>query len=135
MLHASTTITPTSASKNRRIFIRHAHHCMYCISCIIILLSPESDLNAITSSHRSCLPPVFHNKMGEFPQVLFPTAPQVNLLACYIHTVPLMLSVKQGSCEYQFESHWFDPTRNQLKSAPPEMDALTTRPFELLKRY
>ena len=24
-----------------------------------------------------------------------------------------MLSVKQGSCEYQFSSHWFDPTRNQ----------------------
>ena len=24
-----------------------------------------------------------------------------------------MLSVKQGSCEYQFLGHWFDPTRNQ----------------------
>ena len=24
-----------------------------------------------------------------------------------------MLSVKQGSCEYQFWSHWFDPTRNE----------------------
>ena len=26
-----------------------------------------------------------------------------------------MLSVKQGSCEYQFQSHWFDPTRNQTQ--------------------
>ena len=26
-----------------------------------------------------------------------------------------MLSVKQGSCEYQFCSHWFDPTRNQTR--------------------
>ena len=25
----------------------------------------------------------------------------------------LLLSVKQGSCEYQFLSHWFDSTRNQ----------------------
>ena len=26
-----------------------------------------------------------------------------------------MLSVKQGSCEYQFQSHWFDPTRNETR--------------------
>ena len=26
-----------------------------------------------------------------------------------------MLSVKQGSCEYQFYGHWFDPTRNQIR--------------------
>ena len=27
-----------------------------------------------------------------------------------------MLSVKQGSCENQFYSHWFDPTRNYSKT-------------------
>ena len=32
-----------------------------------------------------------------------------------LHTVPLMLSVKQGSCKYQLQSHWFDPTRNQTQ--------------------
>ena len=26
-----------------------------------------------------------------------------------------MLSVKQGSCEYECLSHWFDPTRNQTR--------------------
>ena len=26
-----------------------------------------------------------------------------------------MLRVKQGSCEYQFKSQWFDPTRNQTR--------------------
>ena len=26
-----------------------------------------------------------------------------------------MLSVKQGSCENQFYSHWFDPTQNQTR--------------------
>ena len=26
-----------------------------------------------------------------------------------------MLNVKQGSCEYQFQNHWFDPTRNQTQ--------------------
>ena len=26
-----------------------------------------------------------------------------------------MLNVKQGNCEYQFQSHWFDPTWNQTQ--------------------
>ena len=26
-----------------------------------------------------------------------------------------MLSVKQGNCEYQFLSHWFDPTWNEIQ--------------------
>ena len=42
----------------------------------------------------------------------FPTAQQVNLPACSPHS-PLMLSVNQKSRQYQFQSHWFDPTRNQ----------------------
>ena len=31
----------------------------------------------------------------------------------FIVSVPLLLSVKKGSCEYKFQSNWFDPTRNQ----------------------
>ena len=39
---------------------------MYVCRCIlIILLSQESDQCAITSSLRSCRPPVYHAKMGE----------------------------------------------------------------------
>ena len=46
------------------------------------------------------------------------------------------MSVKQRSCEYQFYSHWFDPTWNQKPkstAAPdcPEADALTIRSSEL----
>ena len=58
---------------------------VYCISCIFFLLSRESNHNAITSSLRSCLPSVYPNRMGESRQVPFPTAPQVNLLACSPH--------------------------------------------------
>ena len=44
----------------------------------------------------------------------FPTAQQVNLPANPPYC-PLMLRVKQASCEYQFQSHWFKPTRNQTR--------------------
>ena len=27
-----------------------------------------------------------------------------------------MLNPEQGSCKYQVESHWFDPTRNQTRA-------------------
>ena len=57
-------------------------------------------------------------------------AKQLNLRA-YLHTVPLMLSVKQRSCRYQFYGHWFDAARNRTQVYPtaPEADALplTTR--------
>ena len=43
-----------------------------------------------------------------------------------------MLIVKQGSCEYQFYSHWFGPTCNQTESAAEEANAFTTWPWELL---
>ena len=43
-----------------------------------------------------------------------------------------MLSIKQGSCEYQFWSHWFYPTRNQIWACSfRSWRALTTLPSEL----
>ena len=33
------------------------------------------------------------------------------------------MSVKQGSCEYQFQSHWFDPLGIKPKSTAQESDA------------
>ena len=45
-------------------------------------------------------------------------------LAGLLRTVPLMLNVKQGSCEYQFQSHWFDPTRNRTPSLPIQKQTL-----------
>ena len=45
-----------------------------------------------------------------------------------------MLSVKQRSCEYQyFKVIGLDLTGNELESAAPEADALTSPQFELLK--
>ena len=43
-----------------------------------------------------------------------------------LHIVPLMLNVKQGSCKYQFSSHWFDPTRNRTPSLPIQKQTLYT---------
>ena len=48
-------------------------------------------------------------------------------LAGLLHTVPLMLNVKQRSCEYQFSSQWFDLTDQ-------EADALSTKPSDRLNR-
>ena len=45
-------------------------------------------------------------------------------LAGFLHTVPAMLNVKQGSCKYQFQSHWFDPTRNRTPSLPIQKQTL-----------
>ena len=47
----------------------------------------------------------------------FPKAQQVDLSASFSHcrNVLLMRNVKKGSCEYQFQSRWFDPTRNQTR--------------------
>ena len=47
-----------------------------------------------------------------------------------------MLNVKQGSCEYQFSSHWFDPTRNRTPSLPIQKQTLyLTRPSDLASKY
>ena len=68
---------------------------LFCIYCIFTLLSRKSDQTAITSSHRSCRPSVYQTKMGD-PAKCFC---QWHKLTCQIvlHTVPLILSVKQGS--------------------------------------
>jgi len=61
----------------------------------------------------------------------YPRTQQANLPA-YLHTIPLMLSVKQESCEYQLFSKSFDPTRSRIKlrSANHQVNALTTKEFQ-----
>ena len=52
-------------------------------------------------------------------------------VAGLLHTIPLMLNVKQESCKYQFLSHLFDRTRNRtLEFTNPEADALSIRPSD-----
>ena len=84
------------------------------VSCIFILLSQESDQCATRArlgiaSHLSTTP-----RWGNPAKC---RSQRHNKYTCrlVLRTVPLMLSVKQGSCEYQFYSHWFDPTRNQTR--------------------
>ena len=73
----------------------------------------EKATKRCTSSLRSCRPSVYHTEMGNPVKCLFQ---QHSKRTCrLLHTVPLMLNVKQGSCEYQFLSHWFDPTWNQTQ--------------------
>ena len=90
------------------------HIIPYLFSCIFILLSRESDQSAVradlgVASHLSTTP-----RWGNPPKC---PSRRHNKQTCrlVLHTVPLMLSVKQGSCEYQFYSHWFDPTRNDTR--------------------
>ena len=80
-----------------------------------------------TSSLRSCRPSVYHTKMGEFRFCAFPKG-TTSKLAGFLLTVPTMLNVKQGSCEYQCFSHWFDPTRNQTPSLPIQTQTLYATP-------
>ena len=80
---------------------------------VSFVMSRESNQCAITSSLRSYRQSVDHSKMGVSRYVPIPKAQQTCRLV--LHIVPLMLSVKQGSCEYQFQSHWCDPTRNQTQ--------------------
>ena len=49
-----------------------------------------------------------------------------------LHAVPLMLSVKQGSCEYQFEIIGLTRLGIKPESTTAEADTLGTRPPELL---
>ena len=81
---------------------------MYCIciffiiGCIFILLSRESDQCAITSWLRVFGPPVYHTKTGN-PLSAFPSCTTSELAGrLVLHAVPLMLSIKWGSSEYQF---------------------------------
>ena len=73
------------------------------------IVSLESDQSAVTNSLGSYWPPVYLCKTQESRCVSFPMV-QVNLLAdlLILYSVPLMLSVKQGSGSYRA-----DPTRNQ----------------------
>ena len=101
------------------------------VSCQFILLSRESDQCAIrarlgVASHLSTTP-----RWGNPAKCL---SQRHNRYTCrlVLHTVPLMLSVKQGSCEYQFSSHWFDPTRNQTQVySSRDGRSIPTRPSEL----
>ena len=48
-----------------------AQNCfIFLFSCMFILLSRESDQSAVTSSRRSCRPPVYYNKMGNLAKCL-----------------------------------------------------------------
>ena len=60
-------------------------YCIFVFSCTFILLSRESDQNAMTSSLMSCRPPVYRTKTGESRSVSFPPAQQVNLPTCSPH--------------------------------------------------
>ena len=75
-----------------------------------------------TSSLRSCRPSVYHTEMGNPVKCLFQG--HSKRTCRLLHTVTLMLNVKQGSCEYQFLSHRFDPTRNRIPSAPIQKQTL-----------
>ena len=56
---------------------------------------------------------------------------QVNLPACSPHC-PFHAERQAGSYQYQFYSHWFDPTAG-IKPHPTALqaDALSTQPSEL----
>ena len=92
----------------------YTHILFFHKDALFILLSRESDQSAIrarlgVASHLSTTP-----RWGNPAEYLYQRR---NKKTCrlVLHTVRLMLSVKQGSCEYQFYSHWFDPTRNQTQ--------------------
>ena len=74
----------------------------FVFGCIFIFLSRESDQSAMTSSLRSCLPPVFHTKMGESHEVPFPVVQKVNLPTCSPHC-PINAKHQAGKLfKYQF---------------------------------
>ena len=73
--------------------------CIYS-SYIFILLPRQSDQSVITSSHRSCRPSTTQN--GGIPLSAFPNGTTSKLTGLVFTLSLLMLSVKRGSCEYQF---------------------------------
>ena len=83
-------------------------------SGIFILPSRENYQNSVTSSLRSYQRSVYHHKRGN-PSKCFSQRHNKQTGRLVLHIAPLMLSIKQESCEYQFYSHWFDPTRNQTQ--------------------
>ena len=98
--------------------------CGKVFSSIFILLSSEGDQNAVAISLWRCQSHVYHTEIRVVLLSAFCNGTS-ELDCCpfsadVCHTVPFMLSVKQGSYEYR------------PKSAAPEADPLTTQPFELL---
>ena len=86
----------------------------FVFSCIFILLSRARDQCAVrarlgVAGHLSTTP-----RWGNSAKCC---SQRHNKSICWLvlHSVPLMLSVQQGSCEYQFKNHWFDRTRNQTQ--------------------
>ena len=81
---------------------------------VFILPTLASDHCAITSSLQSWRHMSITLRWGNLVQCL---SQRHNKLTCWLvlYRVPLMQSVKQGSCEYQLRYLWFDPTRNQTQ--------------------
>ena len=83
------------------IVVSHIYLFFFLFNCVFILLSRESDQCAIrarlgVASYLSTTP-----RWGNPAKCL---SQRHNKYTCrlVLHTVPFMLSVKQGSCEYQF---------------------------------
>ena len=83
-----------------------------------------------------------HNKVAqELPATCLPLQdggiPLSALKTCqfFLHIVSLMLSVKQGSCEYYFQINGLTQFVIKPESTAPETDAPCARPSELQTRY
>ena len=91
------SLGPSSSAK-RSFFIHKT--IVFAFSCIFILLSGASDQCAIqarlgVAGHLSTTP------RWENPAKCVSQRHNKYTCRLYLHTVPLMLSAKQGSCEYQ----------------------------------
>ena len=92
--------------KNKHLFFNNVFESvflLYASSRIFILLSRESEQSAVTSSLRRCQPPLYHFNGSHY--VPFLNAKLANMSVCSPHCLFVMLSVKQGSCKYQFKIH------------------------------
>ena len=81
------------------------------------------DRGAITSSLKSFEPLVCHSEIGKSLSVV-PNGTTNELAGLFFTLSPLMLSIMQGSYEYQFLSHWFNPTLNRTPSLPFQKQTL-----------
>ena len=106
----------------------------------------EKGTGRYTSSLRSCRPSCLPHLDGKIPFRAFPyctihldegilfsafTNSTISELEGLLHTIPVMLNVKQESCEYQFSCHWFDQTRNRTPEfTNSEIDTLSTWPSD-----
>ena len=81
------------------------------------------------NSLRSCRPPIYHFKVAN--PVKRVSTLQKWAFRLVLHTVPLMLSVKQENYEYQFWVFWYDL---DSKKENPKLFSLFCRIFILLSR-